>query len=163
MTPKTTCALLLILLLAIPAQAEQAHLIRVIDGDSLLVELRGVRVQVRLLGLDAPENYQEWGEQATNFVREWTSHGLLELEYGPTRYDRYNRLLAWVWRNDGQMLNQDLLGHGLAISYLLNKKGKHYEQLTTSEALARETQTGFWLQGGLKKTPRQARKAHSSL
>lgn len=147
----------LLLLLAIPAMAEEAHLIRVVDADSLMVEIHGLPVAVRLNGIDAPEWKQEWGEQATEFVREWTGHGVLKLEFDRNKVDRYNRLLAWVWC-DGHMLNEDLVASGLALPYLISEKGKHYKRIAAALEQAKANKAGFWGKGGLKMTPHEWRK-----
>jgi len=54
--------LLPILLLAVPAMAEEAHVLKVIDGDSMRIELRGLELNLRLLGIDAPEYNQPGGK-----------------------------------------------------------------------------------------------------
>lgn len=152
-------ALAALLALAAPAMAEEARVLRVIDGDSLLVEMRGLRVQVRLLGIDCPEHNQEqWGELASRFSEEWCEGKIVDIELGPDRWDRYNRLLAWVWR-DGEMLNEQLLSHGLAITYMLEKTDRHYKRLTAAQTLARTDRVGFWAQGGLNRNPSAARQS----
>ena len=64
-------ALFFFLLLAIPASAEEAHVLRVIDGDSLRIELRGLEMDLRLLGIDAPEWNTPGGPKAKAFVQAW--------------------------------------------------------------------------------------------
>ena len=61
----------LILLLAVPALAEEAHVLKVIDGDSMRIELRGIQVDLRLLGVDAPEWDAKGGPEAKAFVEAW--------------------------------------------------------------------------------------------
>ncbi|MBU1611936.1 MAG: thermonuclease family protein [Proteobacteria bacterium] len=154
----TLVLLLLLLALAAPALAEEAMLIKVIDGDSLVLTIHGLPVEVRLLGIDAPEYGQEWGEEATEFVEDWTEHQVFDLEYGPTKTDRFNRLLAWFWRSDGHLLNEDLVQNGLAIPFMLKKEDKHFQRIHTAQAKAKAAQSGFWSQGGLKKTPQEWRR-----
>ena len=150
-------ALALVLSLAFPALAEEAHVLEVLDGDSLLVEVRGLRAQVRLLGIDAPEYSQEWGEQAKAFSLAFCTRGPVDLEYGKEKFDRYNRILAFVWK-DGQMLNDELLKNGLAVTYMLKTRDKYVALLHAHEAQARQAKAGFWAQGGLAKTPHDWRK-----
>jgi micrococcal nuclease len=73
-------ALAMVLALAFPALAEEAHVLEVLDGDSLLVEVRGLRAQVRLLGIDTPEYSQEWGQQARDFSLAFCTRGPGDLE-----------------------------------------------------------------------------------
>ena len=47
--------LLPILLLAVPVMVEEAHVLKVIDGDFMRIELRGLELNLRLLGIGAPD------------------------------------------------------------------------------------------------------------
>lgn len=122
--------LALLLLLAAPAWGEEVTLIRVVDGDSLVVEMRGLRMRVRMAGIDAPEYNQPGGTEAKEFVKKWCGPkgSTLDLEIHTTAYDRYDRLLAWVWRGD-ELLQELLVKSGLAEIYWLPKKDRHYGRL----------------------------------
>ena len=123
----------LLLLLAIPANAEEAHVLRVIDGDSLRIELRGIEVQLRLLGVDAPEWNQPGGPEAKAFVEGWLAQGgTIDLEYDRKRYGKYGRLLAWVWR-DGRLLQEDMVRAGHAEVKWISDKDKHYQRLIAAK------------------------------
>lgn len=155
---KRLLILILLVLSASLARAEEAHVLEVIDGDSLLVEVRGIRAEVRLLGIDAPEWSQEWGPQAKEFALAFCTRGPVDLEYGKERFDRYNRILAYVWK-DGKMLNEELLANGLAVTYMLKKRDKYAAKLQADEERAKAARAGFWAQGGLAQQPREYRKA----
>jgi len=120
---------LILFLLATPAMAEEAHVIKVIDGDSLRIELRGIQVDLRLLGVDAPEWNKPGGAEAKAFVEAWVAKGgTIDLEFDRSRYGKYGRLLAWVWR-DNELLQESLLRHGHAQVKWIDKKNKHYKRL----------------------------------
>lgn len=126
------CALVLFLL-AVPAFAEEAHVLRVIDGDTLRVEIHGEPVNLRLLGVDAPERNEAGGPEATAFVKQWVAKGgTVDIEYGKRRYGKYGRLLAWIWR-DGQLLQEELIRTGHAEVKWISKKDKHYGRLTAAK------------------------------
>lgn len=148
---------LLFLLLPFCAVAEEAHVLRVKDGDSVTVEVRGIRTDVRFIGVDCPEDKQEYGQDAEAFTRAFLSHGPVELEYDLDRFDPYDRLLAYVWK-DGKLLNEELIraGLGLAVYYKPNKK--HRDRLEVAEKYARANRLGFWKAGGLKQTPAEYRR-----
>lgn len=63
--------LLIILHLPTPAWAWEGQVIRVTDGDTIVVinEDRE-QVRIRLYGIDAPESDQAFGDEATEFVKE---------------------------------------------------------------------------------------------
>jgi endonuclease YncB( thermonuclease family) len=71
-TARILC-LLLLTALAIDAQAGDHQLpgrvLRVIDGDSLVLDVRGGLYQVELAGIDAPELNQPWGSVAGERLR----------------------------------------------------------------------------------------------
>lgn len=139
---------LIALALATTATAEEAHFLKAIDGDSVLVEVNGIRVEVRLLCVDAPEHDQDpWGARAKAFVDEFCrSGGTLDLEYDLERHDRYNRLLAYVWQN-GQMLNLELARAGLGFPVYYKPNKKHLDQIKDASAEAEAAQRGFFAPG----------------
>jgi len=123
----------LLLLLAVPAHAEEAHVLKVIDGDSLRIELRGLQIDLRLLGVDAPEWDKKGGAEAKAFVQDWIAQGgTIDLEYDRKRYGKYGRLLAWVWR-DGHLLQEDMVRAGHAKVKWIDEKDKHYQRLTAAK------------------------------
>ena len=63
--------LFIILHLPTPAWAWEGQVIRVTDGDTIVVinEDRE-QVRIRLYGIDAPESDQAFGDEATEFVKE---------------------------------------------------------------------------------------------
>ena len=129
MRPAT--AFILILFLACTALAEEARVLRVIDGDSLRIELRGLEMSLRLLGVDAPEWNTPDGPKAKTFVQEWVdaAGGVIDLEFDLHRYGKYGRLLAWVWKDD-QLLQEELVKRGLAEVKWLEKSNRYYSRLT---------------------------------
>lgn len=153
--------LLAILLLPCAAQAESARFLNAIDGDSLMVRLNGRPVEVRLIGVDAPEWDQEYGVRAKAFTVRFCYGKQLRLEYDTEKRDRYGRLLAYVY-DDTAMLNKALVQNGLAVPVLIRPNRRHYRDFKRAEALARKERRGFWLRGGLSMTPRQWRQKGSS-
>lgn len=104
-----------------------AELIRVIDGDTLVVMLHkhhGDRSdkKIRLLGVDTPEltgTDKEAGIAARTFVLEWL--GAESLVVQTVKIDSFGRWLSYVWRTtDGASLADALRdsGHARAVSVL---------------------------------------------
>lgn len=123
---------LLLLALSLPAMAEEAHVLRVIDGDTLRVEVRGIQVNLRLLGVDCPEMPTPEGKEAKAYVQAWLDQGgAVDLEYDRKRYGKYGRLLAWVWR-DGRLLQEDLVHTGHAEIKYIKPKDKHFARLAAA-------------------------------
>ena len=87
------------------------------DGDTIVLT-NGWRV--RYIGINAPEidhenqKAQPYGYEARSFNRKLVSYRKFGLEFDQERYDRYGRLLAYVFLSDGSFLNERMLENGLA-------------------------------------------------
>lgn len=133
------------------ARAEQAHVRRVIDGDT--VELQDGRL-VRYIGIDAPESRRKindrWVEdpqplsrEATQMNRRLVEGKAVRLEYDVQPLDRFGRLLAYVY--DGEvMINAQLLRSGLAKLLTIPPNVKYVEQFRALVEEARRQRRGLW-------------------
>ena len=99
-----------------------ARLTRVIDGDTVIVEVdHGFRIYstqtVRVLGVNAPELRNPGGREAKAFVEQWTAvAGVWPLTINATATtDKYGRRLAAISKPGGDLAT-DLIanGHGVA-------------------------------------------------
>ena len=108
-----------------PGALAEAHLVRVVDGDTIVVNLAGRQLTVRYIGMDTPETERpgtpvQWmgPEAAAANTRVLAlGGGTLYLEKDVSETDRYGRLLRYVWvRTDGayRMVNLELLRLGVA-------------------------------------------------
>jgi len=91
-----------------------AEAIRVIDGDSLLVAVGSTEAEVRLLGVNAPEGSECFGDEAKDALEGMVSSGTLTLVAGSEDTDQYGRLLRYVYV-DGLDINRSLLAEGVAL------------------------------------------------
>jgi len=110
-------ALALSLTLVTPAFAAplfSARVVKVVDGDSLVIEYAGERINLRLWGIDAPEARQSYGGQA-KFELAAMVKGR-QIEARGKDIDDYNRLVALVWV-DGQSVNEEMVRRGAAWVY----------------------------------------------
>lgn len=89
--------------------------IRVVDGDTILVDYNGLEERVRLIGIDTPESVHpdetknvEAGKTASEYTSKLLAGKQVELEFDVQERDMYQRLLAYVYV-DGVMLNKTLL------------------------------------------------------
>jgi micrococcal nuclease len=108
--------------------------IRVIDGDTIVVNKENKEVKVRLIGIDCPESNQPYGKEATAFTQKQITNcnKIVTLYQDGTLYDKYGRLLALVYlgcnvNEPNKMLNVLLLHEGLATAqpkYRFSKQNK---------------------------------------
>ena len=106
-----------------PELAGAYEVVRVVDGDTLIVKMGDSEKYVRLIGVNAPESVHPdetkntpEGVAASNYLKELLPQGsLVYLEYDVDRYDSYERTLAYVYLEDKEtMVNLLLLENGYA-------------------------------------------------
>jgi endonuclease YncB( thermonuclease family) len=94
-----------LLALAGAARAEEfgGRVVGVADGDTITVLRDGRGVTVRLVGIDAPEKGQAYGQRAKQFTSGLAFGRTVTVR--ATGHDRYGRLLGVVTLPDGRSLN----------------------------------------------------------
>jgi endonuclease YncB( thermonuclease family) len=113
---------------------------KVVDADTIDVQLTSGALRVRLHGIDAPEKTQPWGREATDFLTSKILNQPVELE--PFQQDRYERMIAIVHQGDVNV-NAELvrLGHAWAYRQYMRKLDA---ALCAYEAEARLAKRGLW-------------------
>ena len=112
--------------------------IKVIDGDTITVQLQSGPIKVRLDAIDAPESNQPGGNAATAALARLVAQQTVELDV--TTQDRYERLVAQVTVN-GHNVNEQLVKDGHAWVF------RRYARTKDScvwEHTAREQRRGLW-------------------
>lgn len=132
---------------------ERVTLIRVVDGDTLMVDRDGEEVRLRLIGIDAPESFANHdesrhtiaGENVSRIVKAWLDPGIaLWLEYDEETTDQYDRLLAYAYLNDCAMINEILAEQGLAEVRRYEPNVRFHDYLDALQRLARKQRLGMW-------------------
>jgi endonuclease YncB( thermonuclease family) len=141
---------LLLLILATGCTAPTTPLVtRVIDGDTIEVNIAGTTYKVRYIGIDTPElddkrpEFCALAQEATRYNRQLVEGKTVRLEKDITETDQYGRLLHYVYVDD-TFVNAELVRQGLAwaISYPPDTKYQGY--LEELEAEARQAGRGIW-------------------
>jgi micrococcal nuclease len=125
--------------------------VRVIDGDTIVVS---PNEKVRLIGVDTPETVhpnkavQCFGKDAKEFTRGMVERRSIRLvldESNAVRNhkDRYGRTLAYVYFDDGTMLNAELIRRGYAHAYT-RFPFRHIVEFREMERVARSQVVGLW-------------------
>lgn len=133
---------------ASPTQAPATGVVaQVQDGDTLtLTDGR----RVRLLGIDAPELEKEGqpaeflAHKARKVLTDLTRGQRVRLEYDQLRYDRFQRLLAYVFLEDGTFVNRELVAQGLARVYTQPPNTARQGELLAAQREALEAGRGIW-------------------
>jgi endonuclease YncB( thermonuclease family) len=112
--------------------------LRVIDGDTIEVQLGSGPIRVRLGSIDTPEKDQPWGPQAQAALAGRVNGKRVELE--PVAQDRYDRLVAVVLVG-GENINAWMVQQGDAWAYRDYLEDPSY---CAWEAVARASRLGLW-------------------
>ncbi len=148
---------------AAPYSFPEAKVITVNDGDTITILLDGSKYRVRLIGIDAPEMGQEpWGRASRDHLRRLLKDGRwrVSLEQDIEHYDKYNRLLVYLWTSDGRMLNEEMLQDGYAVLFTIQPNSKYSRRFRNAERIARENRRGIWGPNGLTEKPLDYKKTH---
>jgi endonuclease YncB( thermonuclease family) len=124
-------------------QRQPATVIRVIDGDTIEVDLDGVLYQVRYIGMDTPERSDPNWELASAANADLVSGKIVTLVTDVSETDPYNRLLRYVVA-DGVFVNHTLvlLGYARTTTYPPDVACEH--SFLEAEAQARAAGLGYW-------------------
>ncbi len=120
---------------------------RVVDGDTVIVDIQGEadEVRVRMLNVNAPESVKPdspvecLGPEASAFTKSLLFEGdEVTLEFDAGRYDQYGRTLASVITADGENVGVALARAGLAraVSYDGNERFRPAIDAAIAEARA---------------------------
>ena len=145
--------------------AADSHIVkRVIDGDTLLLKNNE---RVRLIGVDTPEVHESdklnrdaersqrdiktirrLGQKSSAFVKKLVQGKRVRLEYDQANVaighrDRYGRLLAYVYREDGKFLNAEIVKQGYGVAYT-KYPFRYMEEFRRYEREARKAKRGLW-------------------
>jgi len=157
----TLIFLLIPVLISSISLAEDYYIVkRVVDGDTLLLKNGKY---VRLIGVDTPEVHiskklyrdaersqkdiktiRELGKRASDFVKSLVKPGdRIKLEYDWQKIDKYDRILAYVYLEDGTFLNAEIIKQGYGNTYT-RFPFKYMDEFREYEREARENKRGLW-------------------
>lgn len=142
---------------------EEATLVRVSDGDTIIASIDGVEYRVRLLEVDAPESVHAdesknsvYGDRASEYTKAQLYPGetIWLTTKGDLDIDQYDRLLRMVWTSEPDELYDDtelrtncynailvLSGYAIADTY---GDDFYAEEFRSFQAEAMKNEAGLW-------------------
>ncbi|MCZ7533469.1 MAG: lamin tail domain-containing protein [Acidimicrobiia bacterium] len=120
----------------------------VIDGDTIEVDLDGVSVDIRLLGINAPEMDECWGQESKAFLTSLVGNQevlLVERPDGSDDVDAFGRLLRYVYLDSGPsptFVNAVVVETGHAVG--LQDGSENAATFKAFEARAFQSGYGMW-------------------
>jgi micrococcal nuclease len=125
---------------------------KITDGDTIHIMMNGQDETVRLIGINTPETVDPrrpvecFGKEASTRMQEITKGKIVRLEYDETQYtrDTYGRLLAYIYLEDGQMLNRKMIAEGYAYEYTYMTPYKYQKEFRQLQSFAQSSKRGLW-------------------
>lgn len=143
-----------------PVNGETYYVTKVVDGDTLRVS--GDQ-KIRLIGVDTPEVHysekllrdskksgkdiktiQSLGAKASIFTKDLCMNKKVRLEYDVEKRDRYGRLLAYVYLEDGTFVNAKIIEEGYGQVMTIPPNVKYADYFRKLERSARDAKKGLW-------------------
>jgi len=140
---------------------------RIVDGDTLALSDGS---KVRLIGIDTPEYHysrkllkdsrrsgkdistiRKMGERAREFTKGLCMGKNVSLEYDVEKHDRYGRVLAYLYLDDGRLVNAEIMKAGYAQTMTIPPNVKYADLFLKLEREARREGRGLWKDDATKK------------
>ena len=126
--------------------------VRVVDGDTVVLSVRGVEEKVRLIGVDTPEvvdprkPVQCFGREASNEAKRLLVGVSVRIELDPSQgeRDKYGRLLAYLFLEDGTDFNLHMIEAGYGHEYTYHTPYRFQKLFKDAERRARTNFLGMW-------------------
>ncbi len=135
------------------ASDDSVRVVRVVDGDTIIVEIDGREERLRYLGIDTPETVRPntpvecFGREASAENARLVEGKRVELERDTSNRDRFDRLLRYVYVIDAGeriFVNEALVANGFAYASTFPPDVKYEEQLRAAQRAARDEGLGLW-------------------
>ncbi len=136
-----------------PKDAVSAKVQRVSDGDTFVATVKGRRERIRVIGVDTPESVapnqpdEPYGEEASDFAKHYLDGETVRLAGDAEPRDRYGRMLAYVWLEDGTFWNALLVAEGYAQQLTIPPNVTYERLFRRLVSEARREDRGLWAQG----------------
>jgi len=131
----------------VPKNGQPIKVLRVIDGDT--IELEGGE-KLRYIGIDTPELHdprkpvQCFAQKALEKNKQLVEGKLIKFYKDVNERDKYQRLLGYVYTEDGLFVNLELVKTGYAFSYTYPPDISKQTEFQKAEQEAREKKLGLW-------------------
>jgi len=133
----------------LPNSYTEGRVVRIIDGDTIEVDIGGLRRKVRYIGIDCPETghppatAEPFSAQATARNAELVKGKIVRLEKDVSETDRYGRLLRYVWVGD-TLVNEALVCAGLCRAVSYPPDVTRQSRLAQCQREAQQVGRGLW-------------------
>jgi micrococcal nuclease len=142
---------------------QEVQVIKVHDGDTVTLMIKGRMRKTRLIGIDAPEmNQRPWGSRAKEHLIDILNHTdwLVTMETDVVTSDKYGRSLVYLWTKNKELINERMVQDGYAVLFTIKPNSTYVDRFKKAEQYARGEKRGIWGPDGLKEKPIEYKKKH---
>jgi len=157
MKRKSLTAALILAFFTLSLAASPSFVIRyAYDGDTVVLT---TGEEIRYLGIDAPEIGRKGSEsdfmalESRNYNLTLVRNASVRLEFDKQRKDRHGRLLAYVFLEKGEMVNELLVRQGFAFVLFNKPNTKYFPRLLECQRQAIAEKAGIWKKPPEKREP----------
>ena len=130
---------------AVPPGTERVTLASVTDGDTVRVRLAdGTIEKVRLIGINTPEIGECFADEATEAITVLLIGEQFTMTSDVSDRDRYDRLLRYLWLDDGTFVNESLVADGFALARDYPPDTTYTARLAAAQQRAETSGVGLW-------------------
>ncbi len=135
----------------------EAKVTRIVDGDTIVVNIQGTEKKVRMIGMNTPESttkIETFGKEASNYTTQKLTDKTVYLEKDVNETDKYGRLLRYVWLEipneitettiKEKMFNAILVIEGYAQVATYPPDIKYVDYFTKIQNIAKDANLGLW-------------------
>ena len=128
---------------AVSQESASATVLRMIDGDTMIMMVEGKQEWVNLLAIDAPETGQPWGMIALNALNMLVDGKDIRIEFDKEQRNYEGRMWGYLWVGD-TFVNREMVLNGYALWDFWPPNTRYDEQLLNAEFQARKDWKGMW-------------------
>ncbi|MCU1574359.1 MAG: nuc [Micrococcaceae bacterium] len=132
-------------------KADNGKVVRIVDGDTLVITIADSEKTVRLLNVDTPETKDPnkpvecLGPEATKYLESTLPVGsLVKLKYDVERQDKYGRTLAAVFTKDDLLVNAEIARQGLGSPMSVGENTKYLPPVQAAFDEAKKAAVGLF-------------------
>ena len=126
-----------------------AKVYRIVDGDTIHIDINGKIFDVRMLGMDTPELHfyskaqPKWGAVARDELAKMVAPGdVVRAEFDQTKCDKYGRILVHIFKGSTN-INLEQVKRGMAANYCIAPNLHYCDQFAAAYRNAELHQLGM--------------------
>ncbi|HTK04571.1 MAG TPA: thermonuclease family protein [Candidatus Eisenbacteria bacterium] len=126
--------------------------VKVVDGDTVDIDIDGKTERIRIIGINTPETVDPrrpvecFGKEASARAKQLLDGKSVRLEADPSQgeRDKYDRLLRFVFLEDGTDFGKTMIKDGYAYEYTYDSPYKYQSAYKAAQRDAESGKRGLW-------------------